>query len=326
MQPPFVSIIVPLYNAEDYISATLDSLLSQSWARFEIIVVDDGSMDNSLEIVKSFPDRRIKIVCQQNCGAAIARNTGLEHAKGEFIQFMDADDLLSAEKIELQLTALGNNPEKVALCNYIEFFDVDDILEKSVPENQKNFILSTDSPADFLLNLWGANGSSNFIQTNSWLVPRNLIDKAGMWRKYRCPDDDGEFFTRLLLASKGIVYVPAALNYYRRFLSEGNLSNQRSNHALKNSLLTIDLKKKYIENHLSSININRAFARQYMNFAVYNYLNNKKLSKLAERKYKALDVKASPPLIGGWFIQRMARIFGWKFALRLKQVMNSLRS
>ncbi len=323
MQPQLVSIIIPLYNAEKYITATLDSLLDQSHPRIEIIVVDDGSSDGSQEILKTYSDKRIKIVSQRNSGAAVARNTGLKHSKGEFIQFMDADDLLAPEKIELQLAALNNYPDKLAVGNYIEFFDNEDIDKKSVPENQQGFIYSTDAPADFLLNLWGANGSSNFIQTNSWLVPRNLIDLAGRWRNYRCPDDDGEFFTRVLLASKGIVYVPEALNYYRRFLSEGNLSNHRSYHALKNSLLTIELKKKYIESHLKSEKINQAFARQFMNFSVYNYLNNRFLSRLSERKYKALGVRVEPPVIGGKVIQLLAKVFGWKFASRLKQCMTA---
>ena len=314
MNKPLVSVIIPVYNAQKYLSQTVESVLNQSYENIEIIIIDDSSIDNSFQLAKSFRNEKITSITQKNTGAAIARNTGLKLANGKYIQFLDADDRLSPHKIELQVKALNECENKVAVCDYISFFD-DDEISNLKGKDQSTFIYSSDDPLDFLVTLWGGKGKSNFIQTNSWLVPLKLIEAANYWREYRCPDDDGEFFTRLLLKSKGIVYVPNAINYYRRFLSETNLSQQVSFSALKNSLLTIDLKYQYCLKAGKHELLDKAISRQYLNFAVYNYLNNKKLSKIAYRRYRNFRIKLSPPKIGGYAVEVMKKIVGWKLTL-----------
>src|SRR5271165_3187575 len=104
---PLVSVIIPVYNSEKYLAESIESAIGQTWSSKEIIVVDDGSTDNSFEIARKFAGRpEVKVVTQENRGAAAARNAGLKEAKGEFIQFLDADDLLSADKIESQMKLL----------------------------------------------------------------------------------------------------------------------------------------------------------------------------------------------------------------------------
>ena len=107
---PLVSIIVPMYNAETHIKDCLDSLLGQSYESKEIIVVDDGSSDNSAEIVKSFGNS-VKYILQENAGSAVARNTGLDHANGEFIAFNDSDDLWAPNRLHQQVKFLQDHPE-----------------------------------------------------------------------------------------------------------------------------------------------------------------------------------------------------------------------
>lgn len=321
MNKPLVSVIIPLYNASSYIEATLDSVCQQTYTNLEILVVDDSSTDDGFKKVKAYSDSRIILLQQVNSGAAIARNTGLQQAKGDYIQFMDADDLLHPDKIKIQVEALHDKTAKIAVSNYIEFFDEENLYHKTVPKSQNEFIFSSDKPVDFLLNLWGANGNPNFIQTNSWLLPKSLIDKAGMWRAYRCPDDDGEFFARVILASSGVIYTEGAINYYRRFLTEGNLSNHKNAEAIQNTLLTLRLKQEYIEEFEKSQRVNRAFARQYLNFSVYNYIRNKKLSIEAYHRYKQLKTPLPLPKIGGKLIQTLAMVLGWKTALKLKNIL-----
>lgn len=106
-----ISVIIPLYNKASYIERTLHSVLSQSYGDFEIIVVDDGSTDDSVRIVESLEDSRIRLLRQENAGAAAARNTGIQAAKGEWIAFLDADDEWLAEKLRKQMEAVRCHPD-----------------------------------------------------------------------------------------------------------------------------------------------------------------------------------------------------------------------
>ncbi|RYZ94782.1 MAG: glycosyltransferase family 2 protein, partial [Sphingobacteriaceae bacterium] len=123
MYSPLVSIIIPLYNAEDHIAETIRCTAGQTWQNKEIIIIDDGSADNSVAVAKAFESDLIKVYSQANKGASAARNTGLKYAKGDYIQFLDADDMLSPDKIEQQVTKLRDAPGKVAVCSTIHFYD-----------------------------------------------------------------------------------------------------------------------------------------------------------------------------------------------------------
>src|SRR5690554_2487133 len=120
-----VSILMPLYNAEKWIEATIQSVVNQTYTNWELIVVDDGSSDNSYAIVKalSAKDKRIRLVQQKNRGACAARNMAFELSKGTYIQYLDADDLLSSNKIEKQLQALQQPKDEsaIASCAWTKF-------------------------------------------------------------------------------------------------------------------------------------------------------------------------------------------------------------
>ena len=104
---PLVSILIPAYNAEKWIAYTLESASAQTWPRKEIIVVDDGSRDRTAEVARRFASKEVSVVSIANQGAAAARNHALQLSQGDYIQWLDADDLLAPDKIERQLGALG---------------------------------------------------------------------------------------------------------------------------------------------------------------------------------------------------------------------------
>ena len=110
---PKISFIIPVYNVEEYLGQCLDSVLAQSYEDFEAICIDDGSTDSSLNILKKYEkkDKRIKIISQKNQGVSVARNAGLDAARGEYISFVDSDDAIDAEFIKTMLTALEENPQ-----------------------------------------------------------------------------------------------------------------------------------------------------------------------------------------------------------------------
>src|SRR5271154_2710278 len=103
---PLVSILIPAYNAEAWISDTLRSAIAQTWEPKEIIVVDDGSTDRTLAVARQFESDRLTVVTQKNQGAAATRNNAFLLSKGEYIQYLDADDLMAPDKIARQLDAL----------------------------------------------------------------------------------------------------------------------------------------------------------------------------------------------------------------------------
>lgn len=106
---PLVSILTPAYNAEIYISQAITSIIDQSYSNWELIIIDDGSSDSTKDIIKSFQDSRIKLITQSNSGVSRARNRGLEIARGKYITFLDADDILPPQSISLRVQYLEAN-------------------------------------------------------------------------------------------------------------------------------------------------------------------------------------------------------------------------
>lgn len=120
-----VSIVIPVYSAEKYVYAAVQSALQQTYQNIEILIVDDGSLDKSLEICQQFTDSRIKIIRQKNRGLPGARNTGIRHARGEYIGFLDADDIWLPEKVEKHVKHLNNSRDVGVSFSYSAFINED---------------------------------------------------------------------------------------------------------------------------------------------------------------------------------------------------------
>lgn len=120
MNSNLISIITPMYNGEKYVSQTIESVISQTYPNWEMVIVDDGSKDNSPQIVESYSqkDRRIRLIRQSNAGSAAARNNALRHANGRYICFLDADDLLDCQFLEKQLNFLKNKNAGIVYASY----------------------------------------------------------------------------------------------------------------------------------------------------------------------------------------------------------------
>src|SRR6516162_11875460 len=120
---PLVSILIPAYNAEEWIADTIRSAIAQTWQCKEIIVVDDGSSDRTAEVARQFASKKVVVVSTENYGAASARNSALQLSQGDYIQWLDADDLLAKDKIELQLASLRelNNRRKLLSSSWAYF-------------------------------------------------------------------------------------------------------------------------------------------------------------------------------------------------------------
>jgi glycosyltransferase involved in cell wall biosynthesis len=210
-QDALVSILIPAYNAEKWIADTLRSAIAQTWQRKEIIVVDDGSSDRTAVIARQFESQGVQIVQQQNQGASAARNKAFSLSRGEYIQWLDADDLLAPNKVASQMQAVKQGVGKrTLLSSPWASFMYRPYRAQFVP----SALWCDLSPVEWLLDKMGKN---IFMQTATWLVSRELTEAAGPWDVRLLIDDDGEYFCRVLLASDGVHFVPGAGVYYRSY-------------------------------------------------------------------------------------------------------------
>src|SRR5215469_13389906 len=206
---PLVSIIIPAYNAEEWIAEAIQSAVAQTWPRKEIILVDDGSRDRTAEVARRFASKEVAVVSTPNQGAAAARNHALGLSQGDYIQWLDADDLLAPGKIERQLGTLGEDRSRRILLSspWAPFYYRTRrarFLETSLCQDL--------SPIEWLLTKMGEN---LHMQTATWLTSRELAEAAGPWDTRLLSDDDGEYFCRVLLASRGTRFVREAKVFYR---------------------------------------------------------------------------------------------------------------
>jgi glycosyltransferase involved in cell wall biosynthesis len=204
-----VSILIPAYNSERWIADTIRSAMAQTWQPKEIIIVDDGSTDRTLEVAQRFESGSVRVVRQENQGAAAARNKAFSLSQGDYIQWLDADDLLSSDKIARQMGVLNpGDSQRILLSSSWGQFMYRPRRARFTP----NALWCDLSPAEFLLRKLGQKAS---MQTSVWLVSRELTEAAGPWDVTMISDDDGEYFCRVLLASKSIRFVREARVYYR---------------------------------------------------------------------------------------------------------------
>lgn len=120
---PLVSVVVPVYNGESTIEDTVKSVLNQTFLDFELIIINDGSADSTLDVIAKFKDSRVKIFTYTNSGLSASRNRGIDHALSEYISFLDADDLWTADKLEAQVNALREHPEAAVAYSWTDFID-----------------------------------------------------------------------------------------------------------------------------------------------------------------------------------------------------------
>lgn len=226
---PLVSVVVPAYNVSKTICDTLDSILKQTFSDFELIIINDGSTDNTLQVIEGVRDPRIQVFSYENGGLPEARNRGIARATGELITFIDADDLWTQDKLECQVTALQQNPEAGLAYSWTCFMD----------SEGKSF--SQDLPCYIEGNVYAQLLVGNFITSGSNVMLRaSAIESAGLFDRTLKSIEDWEYWLRVA-AKWPFVVVPQYQILYRQ--SATSMASK------------IDVMEKY-----SLMVINRAFA------------------------------------------------------------------
>jgi len=218
-----VSVIIPCYNGEEYIGQTLGSLLDQSRPADEIIVVDDGSNDRSVEIARSFGES-VTVMTKQNAGAAIARNCGADHASGNALMFLDADDVLAPNALEYLVAELKLNPEGVVACPWYRLDKVGDKWVKR-PPSCKPLGKNKDYLSGWITG-W-------YHLPCSILWSRVAYERTGGWDPRAYVNDDGDLMMRALIEGTELQITDKGSAFYRRMPEEKeseSLSGARFTH------------------------------------------------------------------------------------------------
>ncbi|WP_162053132.1 glycosyltransferase family 2 protein [Pontibacter pamirensis] len=308
---PLISVIIPAYNSAAYISDAIASVLNQTYQEIDLIVVDDGSTDGTLEEIKNFKDSRLRYFTIVNSGQCAAANYGLSLAKGEYIKFLDADDLMNKDHIAAMLKAAIENEGDLILCKWARFYhSVEDAKFGIRPEwssfdNSIDWFKAALSAGPDMLPVW------------QWLIPKRIIEISGGWDESLGLGNDFEFSSRLLMASKGVSFCEAASVYYRSGLNS-NMSTDVSPKTFMSVLNAIHKSAKVILSETSDAEVRDAFATKYFSWLITYYpFLDAAIVKAVEAKIKELG-KVNYPYKWGWKFQVICKIMGWKVARKLQ--------
>jgi glycosyltransferase involved in cell wall biosynthesis len=315
---PLVSILIPAHNAEELLFYTLQSAIAQSWERKEIIVVDDGSSDKTLEVALQFESQSVNVVRQSNQGAAAARNTALSLCRGDYIQWLDADDLLAPDKISRQMEARkqrGSN--RTLFSGPWGVFMYRPYRAQFTPTS----LWADLSPLEWLLHKLQEN---IYMQTAAWLVSRELTEAAGPWDTRLSVDDDGEYFCRILLASDEVRFVSDAKVYYRNLglNSVSYIGNDKK--KLNAQWLSMKMHMRYLLSMENSPRV-RVACLQYLRSSLdCFFLECNDIMEEAEQLAGDLGGQQVLPHLG-WKYSWIERQFGWRLARPTQQCLRRIR-
>ncbi len=316
---PLVSILIPAYNAQEWIGYTLQSAVAQTWPRKEIIILDDGSTDETAEIARRFASRGVTVVSTRNGGLSAALNCAYKHSQGDYLQFLDADDLLAPDKIERQLAALTASDSKRILLSsqWAPFY-----YRTRHARFVRNSVWEDLSPVEWLLRKLGEN---LHMPNATWLVSRELAEAAGPWDEDLQYDQDGDYFARVLLASERTRFVPETGIFYR-VTDTNRISYIGNSDKKKESLLrSMKLHIQYLRSLEDSERVRKACVTYLQNWYHNFYPERPDLVEELQRMAGELNGHLEEPHLR-WKYAWMKPIFGWRAAKSAQMVLPQFKA
>ncbi len=306
-----VSVVIPCFNAGAWIDQTLDSVVGQQGVELDVVVVDDGSSDDSRDRVAAWTERApVRLLTPEPRGAAASRNTGLAASRGAAVQFLDADDLLAPGKLAAQVAALDGRDDRLACADWARFRRETDEVEWPAPGTPTRF-----EPRSWLAREWRTGAGMLFPAR--WLIPRALLDRAGGWDESLSLLDDLEFFARLIAHATDLVEVPAARCYYRSNI-DGSLSGRKDPVAMASGYAALERTENAVRALLDDDGVRRGLSLCWQRFAQGVPPHSMALADRAERHAFALHPARLPPE-GGLLYRTVARVAGWRWARRMQR-------
>ena len=315
---PLVSILIPAFNAEEWIAETLESAIGQTWERKEIIVVDDGSSDQTLAIARQFSSKEVSIVTQDNQGAAAARNKAFSLSQGDYIQWLDADDLLAPDKItrQMEVAEQYRNRRMLFSSAWGRF-----MYRSNRAEFAPTGLWCDLSPVEWLLRKMG---QGFHMQTSTWLVSRELTEAAGPWNTELLGDDDGEYFCRVLLNSVGSRFVRDARVFYRMSGVNSLSYIGRSDRKKEAQLRSMQFHIGYLRSLEESERVRAACVRYLQKYLIDFYPERPDLVTKVEQMAADLGGQLAVPQLS-WKYVWIRALFGWRLAKRAQLSLPKIR-
>lgn len=246
---PEISVIIPAYNCTRTIRETLQSVLQQTFTDFEIVIINDGSTDHLRTVLAEFFDPRIKVFHYENGGLSIARNRGIDQSTGNYLIFLDADDLWTPDKLESHFNLLEANPDASVAYSWMYFLDDETqecIINGPIVRNGNVF-------TDLLKENFIANGSNAFIR-------RSAIDQVGYFYQEFAGASDWDYWLRLA-QNHDFILSPQRQVFYRQVKS----SMSSNIEYMKNCMLTV------IDKHTPNLDSHHRFIRSQAQSSIYVY-------------------------------------------------------
>ncbi len=212
---PKISVVIPVYNGEKTIQKTIESVLNQTFKDWELIIIDDGSQDSTVRIIREIEDSRIRLFSYDNAGLASSRNRGIAHAQGEFISFLDADDLWTSDKLEMQFQALEKHPEAAVAYSWTDYIDQ----SSQFLHSGRHITINGNIYQHLLVNNFLENGSNPLIR-------KQALNQVGGFDSSINSVADWDMWLRLA-ARYQFVAVPLPQILYR--VSTDSMSSQIKN-------------------------------------------------------------------------------------------------
>lgn len=311
-----ISVLISVYNASEFLQNTLESVINQTYRDLEIIVVNDGSTDNSREILKSISDKRLKVIDQENKGQSAAINEALRYSRGEYIKIVDADDILNFTHLEAQMDRMQARNDVLVSSSWGRFYDGNPNSARFSPE----LVWKDMSNIDWLKA--SLRQKNDMMPGWLWLIPRTIIEKSGGYDERLSLNNDFEFSIRLLRNAKEVLFAERAKVYYRSGIGE-SLASIKSKTAYESAILSTDLGCRYLLEMDNSNEMQRLCANRYQVWTHRIYPDYLDLVEKLERKIEGLG-GSSIHCEGGRIFSLLRSIFGWKRAKEMQRKLHNL--
>ena len=308
-----VSILIPCYNSEEFVAETLECCLRQTYPNIEVILVDDGSTDNSYKIAMQYESNKIKVYQQPNSGACVARNMAFEKSTGDYIMYLDADDLINDTYVEILVKGIADKGENSIATGQWDRFRKD-ITESTFPDL---YVYKDYNQAfDLLIDMWQ---TGEMLACTSYLVPRHLVEEVGGWDVNVLKNQDGEFFARVLIAAGNVIHVPDAKFFYRTgdYLTVSKASSENKVASMLETFVS------YKHNALAHEDSKRVREALSINFTLFMYLYGNQYPALYDRA--KIEVKS---LGVGYILKneparviRICKWFGFETFMKIRNIL-----
>ncbi|CCV64692.1 predicted glycosyltransferase [Alteracholeplasma palmae J233] len=275
-----ISIVIPVYNVEKYIYKCLNSVVQQTYSNLEIIIVNDGTKDDSMTVVEKFSktDSRIKILNQENNGLSAARNKGLELATGEYVYFLDSDDYLEKEAISKMVFKMDEYGSQIVMFN--SYIDYESYKEKYIEFNKiitlsgEDFLQTVIRKRIYKPTVWSYFYETAYLKTNEYQFQNGLIH------------EDEEWSIKVILGANKVTFFPEILHNYLKRMNSITSNKKRSKKSITDMLFILKLNEERVNYHVKiKKTCQDLFTRQYIDL-FFQYSNNKKEYISLIKKYE----------------------------------------